>query len=613
MTDRSPDDVPPPAGRAAPGDDDATLLYPGGRPPLADSLPPEPDDPEAQSVAETEPVPPPAGSAAPDGAAAEGGAGAPGGASTSGAASMMVAAGIFLSRIAGLVRESVFAGYFGTSLYADVFKAASRMPNFLQNLLGEGTLSASFIPVYAELLHEGKKEEAGRVAGAMFSLLLAIAGALALLGIVAAPLFTSLFLPGFEGERRELTIQVTRLIFPMAGVLVLSAWSLGILNSHRYFFLSYFAPVFWNAAMIATLVLFGGKMSLDRLVIALGWGALVGGALQFLVQLPAVLRLERNLKIRWDLKLQGLREAVRNAGPAVMGRGVVQISAWVDTILASFLAIGAVSTLQYSMTVYLLPISLFGMSVAAAELPELARRRAGAVDVLRERASEGLERIAFYVVPSFVAFVALGDVVIAGVYQRGEFDRGDTLVNYVTLLGFTTGLLATTASRLLSSTFYALRDTRTPARFATVRVVLSIVLGIVFMLQFEGVKIAGTQIGPYAFGGVRVGGQSLGVFGLALGAGVAAWVEWWLLKRALKQRLGRVAPRISAVARMFASAGAGAAAGWGVRMVLPDMEPFIQAFLVLGTYGVVYFAVAAILGLEQSGAIFRRVRKLIRR
>src|SRR5215213_9468557 len=142
MTDRSGRDDDPPLSRgAAPGDDDATLLYPGGRPPRADELPPEPDDPEAQSVAETQPVPPqPVTDAPPAPAAAKGGG-------TSGAASMMVAAGIFLSRIAGLVRESVFAGYFGTSLYADVFKAASRMPNFLQNLLGEGTLSASFIPV----------------------------------------------------------------------------------------------------------------------------------------------------------------------------------------------------------------------------------------------------------------------------------------------------------------------------------------------------------------------------------------------------------------------------------------------------------------------------------
>lgn len=532
---------------------------------------------------------------------------------SSAAASMMVAAGILLSRIAGLVRQRVFAQFFGTSLYADVFNAAMRMPNFLQNMLGEGTLSASFIPVYAELLHEGKKEEAGRVAGAIFSLLFAIAGALALLGIAAAPLLTSLFLPGFEGERRELTILVTRILFPMTGILVLSAWSLGILNSHRYFFLSYFAPVFWNAAMIATLLALGGRMRGERLVTALAWGALVGGVLQFLVQVPAVLKLERQLKIRWAMHLAGVREAVRNAGPAIMGRGVVQISGWVDTLLASFLAVGAVATMQYAMTLYLLPISLFGMSVAAAELPELSRQRAHGDDVLRERASGALERIAFYVLPSFVALVFLGDVVVGGLFQTGAFGRDETMVVYVTVVGFTMGLMATTSSRLLSSTFFALRDTRTPARYATVRVVLSIVLGVVLMLQFEGVNAGPVHLPAGIFADVRIGGQPLGVFGLALGAGIAAWIEWWLLKRALQARIGHVAPRFGSIVRMGAAAAAGAAVGWGLRLALPHLGPLPQAVVVLGAYGAVYFGVAAALGLEQSGAIFRRLGRIVRR
>src|SRR5690606_8816865 len=139
------------------------------------------------------------------------------------------------------------------------------------NLLGEGTLSASFIPVYAELLEEGREEEAGRVAGAVFGLLVALAGGLALLGILFAPVLVSVFTPGFEGPRRELTIVAVRIIFPMTGVLVLSAWALGILNSHRRFFISYVAPVAWNAAIITTLVVFGGERSPSGLVIAVAW------------------------------------------------------------------------------------------------------------------------------------------------------------------------------------------------------------------------------------------------------------------------------------------------------------------------------------------------------
>ena len=190
------------------------------------------------------------------------------------AASAMVAAGIFLSRIAGLVRESVLAMFFGTTLYADVFRVGLRMPNVLQNLLGEGTLSASFIPVYAELLEQGKEKEAGRVAGAIFGLLLAIASVFVLLGVLFAPLLVSVFLPGFEGERRQLAVSTTRILFPMTGILVLSAWALGILNSHRRFFVPYVAPVLWNAAIIVALLLQGRSGGTpERFAVVAAWGA----------------------------------------------------------------------------------------------------------------------------------------------------------------------------------------------------------------------------------------------------------------------------------------------------------------------------------------------------
>ncbi len=196
-------------------------------------------------------------------------------------ASALIAAGILLSRIVGLIRERVVATYFGTGLHADVFSAGLRAPNVLQNLLGEGTLSASFIPVYSELLGQGRTKEAGRVAGAMFSLLLGIAGVISLLGVLFAPVLVTIFTPGFEGQRRELMIAFVRIIFPMTGVLVLSAWALGILNSHRKFFIPYFAPVMWNAAIIGALVAFNGRVSLDGLLMAAALGRARG-------RLPAV-------------------------------------------------------------------------------------------------------------------------------------------------------------------------------------------------------------------------------------------------------------------------------------------------------------------------------------
>ena len=582
MSDRPQPPLPDP-------DPDATIPLPlPGHEALGDAA--RSDDPADEAVEPAAVVPPKARSST--------------------AASAMVAAGILLSRVAGLVRTRVVAMFFGTSEFADVFAAGMRMPNLLQNLLGEGVLSASFIPVYSELLQQGRKKEAGRVAGAIFALLFAAAGALALVGIVAAPLIVTVFMPGLDAQRYELTVAVTRIVFPMAGILVLSAWALGILNSHRNFFLPYFAPVVWNAAMIATLLAFGRGMEPRELVIALAWGALAGGVLQFAVQLPTVLRLERELKLGWGTKVEGVREAVRNAGPAIVGRGVVQISGYLDYFLASFLAAGALATLQFAQLFYMLPISLFGMSVAAAELPELSRQRDSGAEVLRTRASGGLERIAFYVVPSFVAFALLGDVVVATLLQTGRFSRADTLIVYFTLVAFSLGLLATTASRMLSSTFFALRDTKTPARYAIVRVVLSATLGIILMIQFETIRVdrLGLHIPGGIFSHLRIGGRQLGVVGLALGTGFGAWVEWALLKRALRNRIGGVGAGAGPLSRMFGAALAGAAAGWVVRLLVPDdLHILIRGVLILGVFGMVYFGVAAALGLSQAGALFRRI------
>ena len=205
--------------------------------------------------------------------------------------SFLVASGIFLSRIAGLIRDRVFAHYFGNSDAADAFKAAFRIPNALQNLFGEGVLSASFIPVYAALLARDEDEEARRTAGAVAALLALSTSILVLFGVLATPYLIDAIAPGFSGEKRELTIRIVRILFPGAGLFVFSAWCLGILNSHRRFFLSYTAPVIWNAAMIATLWGFGARYAQFPLAIVLSWGSVVGAALMVAIQLPVVLRL----------------------------------------------------------------------------------------------------------------------------------------------------------------------------------------------------------------------------------------------------------------------------------------------------------------------------------
>src|SRR6476661_176201 len=247
----------------------------------------------------------------------------------------MVAAGILLSRVLGLIRNRVFAHYLGTSDAADAFNAAFKIPNFLQNLFGEGVLSASFIPVYARMLGRDQDQEARRLAGAVFSILVLTTSVLVLIGVLVTPSLIAIIAPGFTGDKRAVTIQLVRVLFPGAGILVLSAWCLGVLNSHRRFFLSYTAPVLWNLAIIVTLVWFGRSVQGYQLAIYAAWGSVVGSALQFGVQLPVVLRLLRGLILNFDNGSEAVKTVVGNFLPVFVGRGVVQISAYVDTVLAS--------------------------------------------------------------------------------------------------------------------------------------------------------------------------------------------------------------------------------------------------------------------------------------
>ncbi len=517
-----------------------------------------------------------------------------------------VATGILLSRIAGLVRESAISHYLGTSLFASAFRSGLRLPNVLQNMLGEGTLSASFIPVYASLLERGDRESAGRLAGAVFALLLALAGVVTLAGIALAPILVRAFFPGFSGELRDVTIDVVRVVFPMTGVLVLSAWALGVLNSHRRFLVPYVAPVLWNAAIITALVLAGGQAGQRGIVMAAAWGALVGGFLQFLVQLPWLLRLERSLVIHWDTRGTDVRQVVRNAGPAILGRGAVQLGSWIDLWLASFLPfVGAIAAMTYAQTLYVLPFSLFGMAVAAAELPELSRHGAAHVDALRARVDASLRRMAVLVVPSAIGYLFIGDVVVRAIYERGLFSAADTALVSLALAAYALGLIPSTAARLYASSFYALNDTATPARIAFVRVLVAGALGLGLMLVFQQWSV---RVSPFAIARAPAVGdlaRPLGVVGLALGSGIAAWLEWGLLRRASGRRLGASQRSASPAFRMAAAALLAAAPARFLTGVVSGLPGLAAAALVLPFYGLLYGMIARLLGVPDPLDLLR--------
>lgn len=439
---------------------------------------------------------------------------------------VLVGAGILCSRLFGLLRQRVFSHFFGLSDAADIFSSALRVPNFLQNLFGEGVLSASFIPVYAGLLGKGKRDDAGRLAGAIAAILALLISVIVAVGIMTTPWLLWLIAPGYSGQKRELTILVVRILFPGTGILVWSAWCLGILNSHHRFFLSYVAPVMWNLSMIAAMLIFR-RLPSDTLIVYLAWATVLGCLLQFLVQVPSVLKLVPEMRFRLDLRSMHVRQVVGSFMSVAVGRGVVQISAFVDQAISTLLGRGAMAAMTAAASINMLPISLFGMAVSAAELPTLSRMVGqecdpGTASSLAARLDSGLERIAFFVVPSAVAFLALGNVIVAALYQSGEFTSKDSYYVWAILAGSGFGLLASTFGRLYSSTYYALRDTRTPLRFALVRLVVTAVLGLASALLLPA------TLGVPA---------RWGAAGLTASAGVAGWIEFHLLRRKMNQKL----------------------------------------------------------------------------
>jgi putative peptidoglycan lipid II flippase len=520
----------------------------------------------------------------------------------------------------GLIRESVFAHFLGSSVAAGAFKAALRIPNFLQTLLGEGVLSASFIPVYARLIGRGEREEADRLAGAVFGLLSLMTALLVAVGLLITPVLIDLIAPGFQGESRELTIRLVRILFPGIGFLVLAAWCLGILNSHGHFFLSYAAPVAWNVVQIAVLLALGTRSSQSSLVTSAAFAVVAGSVLQFAIQLPTVLGLLGRFRPGFSAARESVRQVIRSFIPVVLGRGVVQVSAWIDTAFSSLISPRAVAQIFYAQQLYLLPVSLFGMAVSAAELPAMSRATGDPEQIaaqLRARINQGLARIAFFVVPSAAALLFLGDVVGGAAFRilpSARFTTADQRYLWYLLMGSSLGLLPATMGRLYASAFYALKDARTPFYLASLRVLLGACLA-----YWSAVRL------PEQLGFPR----ELGGLGLTASSGLSAWVEFRLLRNALNRQIGATGLGARKMLVLWGAAGPAALAGIAVKWMLsrvfgtmnlspsswegnvlaaPALPPPVTAVVVLGCFGALYLFLTLAFRVPESQAVLRRVR-----
>lgn len=542
-------------------------------------------------------------------------------------AALLIALGILSSRILGLVREKVVAYFFGVGAHLDVYQLVMKGANLLNNLLGEGTLSASFIPIYSRMLEEGRERDAGRFAGAVFGLLLVTVAVVTIVGVLAAKYIVILIAPGFLGDaalvasgelpinRFELAVYAFRITLPMAAFLALSAWALGVLNSHRRFFLPYFAPTLMNVAVIAALAIaamtyfddpfasgaleFVPVPILNKLLIASVLGALVGGFLQFVVQLPLVFRLIRGFRLSTSTAVEGVKDAIGAFGPVVAGRGVAQISSYVDVVLAGLATAGTLGALRPALVLYMLPISLFGMSVAASELPELSRISAERLASFLDRVERSTRQMLFLIIPAVVGYLVFGFLIVGGIFGGGAFGLDDTWLVYLILAGYTLGLGATAVSRLLQNSFYALNDTKTPAKIAVLRVTVSGIIGAGLMFWLDGFGLAETLGLPSVAHPL-----TLAAVGLAIGASCGAWVELAALRIALRRSVDGFRLPARRVLQMIGLAVLAAIPAFGLRLLLVGggLPVFLQAVLVLGVYGVGYLLLGHFLHFDEGEA-----------
>ena len=538
----------------------------------------------------------------------------------SGRNAMIVGAGILLSRLSGLIRELIFAGLLGTRVAADAFKAALHIPGLLQNILGEGTLSASFIPAYSRLIDgQENDDEPGLVAGTIVTLLGLVTSVIVIVGILAARPMTKVLLPLLPDETFDLTVNLVRIMWAGLGFIVLSSWCLGVLNAHRKFFLSFAAPILWNAAQIVFALLAWAQGWSDASVAkAAAWGVLVGGALQFLVQIPVVMRVSPSIRLGVKRGSKAVREIVSKFFPAVMGRGVIQFSGFLDLFLAGFLATGAFTALSLAQIIYMLPIGLFVMSIISADLPEFSRDRDD-ISAMTTRFITSSERIGFYLIFSSIAFITMGEPLVDFLFERGKFTSEDTLYIWIVLAAYSLGLYATGMSRLYQNLCYSFGDVKGPARLAGLRVLVAGFVGFLLMFQLDRVAIDGNSIRrigdfpsfsplPEFARALDTTPQPLGALGLALGSSLGAWIEYFLLKRRVSDHF-HIKRDPHLVRRFFLVPGLISAILAGtISLLLFDQNAYFVAPVTLVSSGIVYTFISALFGSKAAKEFLQTVR-----
>lgn len=420
------------------------------------------------------------------------------------------------SRVLGFVRDILLAKIFGASGSTDAFFIAYRIPNLFRELFAEGSMSAAFVPVFTESLIREGKDDAKKLASSVLAFLLSVLSTVCLLGILFAPYIVSVIAPGFieSPEKFDLTVKLTRVMFPFLFFISLASLAKGILNSLKSFFIPALAPMVLNISIIGAAVFLAPHFSVP--LVAIGLAVSFGGMLQVLIQLPDLINKGFAFRPDFSFSHPGLKKVLRLLMPAMVGMGVAQINIFISTIFVSFLAGGAATYLYYAMRFVHLPIGIFGVAMATAVLPTLSKQAAkGDNEGLRETFSFSLRLLFFITLPAMAGLITLSEPILHVLLERGEFTPLAVSETAYALIFYSSGLWAFVGARIAASTFYAMQDTKTPVKIAALSVIVNIIFSIILM-------------GPMRHGG------------LAFANAIASAVNFMVLFIMLKKKLGAV-------------------------------------------------------------------------
>ena len=501
--------------------------------------------------------------------------------------------GTALSRVLGLVREAVFAHLFGAGTATDAFNVAFRVPNLLRDLFAETALSAAFVPVLtAEKARS--KEAQNRLASNIFNTLFLATGILSLAGILFAPALAKVIAFGFGDVpgKIDLTARLTAVLFPFLLAVSLGAWAMSYLNTEKSFFVPSVAPAFFNLFSIAVPVVMyawyvrrGGNP-----IFGMAVGVLVGGAMQFLVQLPFVRRKGFRYCFYVNLRDPAFRQVMALFLPVAVGLAGTRINVLVNTILVTPLAERSVSWLNYAFRIMHLPLGLFGIAVGTVALPSLSRLVLEKDDAgVRSTLTDSLKMTVFLTVPSAVLIAFFSQPIVRIIYERGKFTPGDTAATAKALILYALGIPFMSALRNIAAVFYAHKDARTPmfASFASIGLNIALNLSLMWVIGFLAFPLSTT---------------------------LAAILNVGILLALLPKKTGRIdlGPLLRIFGGWTAAAAAGGAFGWRANGLFLDR--FGTSFLstaaglaVCATLALaVFFAVSRLLGIRETGDYLKR-------